>query len=835
MIDAYQGRSRYRGCSRYEGIRNVTLEMSLKPFKAVDGASLRAVADELFRQWDALTRHADMISVLLWTGDGSEILEYRGVAGDPIEWGRYIGIAHPRHHAPRDPWIHGIHAGSALYMHNPPTITYGTLARIVDTLHRVGSERTGKPIRVGATFDPGPEFARSTFKYVKHPEICPSSTQIMGGGAFVCCYATLHADGNPYAGYPRGIPEGTPIGTFLGKQCVHFLRDLGFDYLWLSNGFGFGSETWHTTGVLFDGDRFDGSKANLYRHKVLDFWRLFRAECPDVPLETRGTNLATGIDLAADAVPLADIYGLSDVMPPPNSPWAAIDGDFGIELVGYMSRIVEIPDQDFPFRYYVHDPWWLNTPWLDRYGREPHDIYLPLSVSRVTAEGEVQRPSWIEFLTVDNSYGEMPVQCPNEVIPHILAAYQDAPDQPGPLVWVYPFQAFHEMTFGEGQRLQVPFFNDWFMRGALNQGLPLNTVMSTRNWLACRRQAPDALAGSILVMPVPDAGTEAEGALREHVTTGGKALLYGPIVHASDELLAALDLERAAPTEGVHQITVLVDGGDEIEGDPWPSELLHRGLFSAGGLGAISHAEAPGTGILATAEAVGDPDMDEPRVVALLREDPSWQGGACAWVRGTVAARYVKGKALLQPDDPDDAFPAEQLMRWALARLGYAFLTRRPERTTRAPMMTLARSRNGWFVSGFAPDTTVELRWRWPQGAPILLGHQAILNDGYATYRLPTAWHCECRLMLDSQQSGIISCIERSPEELGIARRWLVTGLCDATVHFYPDLDRVEGLRLVCNSARYHQRTNIPFRWQDDGTGRHAVAEHVTGDLTVMW
>ena len=35
------------------------------------------------------------------------------------------------------------------------------------------------------------------------------------------------------------IPEGMSLGTFLGGQSQHFLTDLGFDYLWLSNGFGF--------------------------------------------------------------------------------------------------------------------------------------------------------------------------------------------------------------------------------------------------------------------------------------------------------------------------------------------------------------------------------------------------------------------------------------------------------------------------------------------------------------------------------------------------------------------------------------------------------------------
>jgi len=174
-------------------------------------------------------------------------------------------------------------------------------------------------------------------------------------------------------------------------------------------------------------------------------------------------------------------------------------------------------------------------------------------------------------------------------------------------------------------------------------------------------------------------------------------------------------------------------------------------------------------------------------------------------------------------------------MRWALARLGYSFWVTRPGRATRTPMITLARCRNGWFFSGYCPDTTATLHWRLPGGAPILLGHEATLESGYATYHLPRAWHRECRLLVAGQQDGILSCIERSPEELGIARRWLVTGLKDATVRFYPDPDRFDSLRLVRNSQRYHARTNMAFRWEDDGTGQHAVAEHVTGELTLMW
>lgn len=78
----------------------------------------------------------------------------------------------------------------------------------------------------------------------------------MGAKTFVCCYATLNEDKEHYAGFPSGIPQGTPFGTFFGKQSQHFLTDMGFDFLWLSNGLGFGMETWSATGAVFDGKNF---------------------------------------------------------------------------------------------------------------------------------------------------------------------------------------------------------------------------------------------------------------------------------------------------------------------------------------------------------------------------------------------------------------------------------------------------------------------------------------------------------------------------------------------------------------------------------------------------
>lgn len=816
-------------------IANVTLEMSLKPFREVTDEAIEAVCRQVFAQWMPLIRDAKRVSVLLWTADGSEILTYQGKMDQPIEWGRYIGSANPHEPVPGDPEGKCLHSRSYLYTENPPVITYATLSRIVATLRRVGRELTGLPVRIGETFDPGCEFAVSPFKYQKHNEICLADTG--GPKSFACCYATLNADSESYAGFPNGIPQDTPLGLFLGRQCRHFLRDVGFDYIWFSNGFGFGLETWMTRGPMFDGRRFDASQANEIRRKILDFWRLFRQECPGYPIETRGTNLTTGIDLASDAVPLADIYaGNIGMLPPPNSPWAAINGDFGLELAGWMSHIAELPPAGgYPFRFYTHDPWWDNSPWLDRYGREPHDIYLPLSVGRINAEGRIEHPSSIHFLTVDDSYGDMPEQVPAEVIPHIQEGLRHAPDRPSPTVWVYPFDEYHAMTFGQPPRIDEPFFADWFIRSAIDNGFPLNTVVSARIFLTTLQRDPSLYRASVLVTPAPDGGTELSRALIEHVRQGGRVLMYGPLKHVGPEMLRLLNVRVARPISGMLAVDLRASV-DQLVDQPYPGRTEHREIMCAGGCEAVPDAPAdPHARILATYSAGG-----EERIAAVVRRSPEWNGGAVGWVRGTNAGSYVGGDLisgaghLPKADDPARLFHADLLMRFTLAELGHriAFRKRHPGQTN--PITCIARHNNGFFFSGCVPDMTVELRLRLAQGAPIFVGCDTELVDGLATYRLPRAWRRECRVFVE-QSSGVVSCIERCTEMIGLARRLRILGLRDAIVRIYPD-DGARNVTLVCNGKYpFYEGPFIPHTRHDDHLGQYVRAESVTGELLVTW
>ena len=162
--------------------RRVTLEMSLKPFRKMDEAAIRAVCEQVFRQWDPLLRRVESVAVMLWTADGSEILTYRGRMEDEIEWGRYIGSANPPRLPPDDdPSRVNIHQRARLYMENPPTITYRWLKTIVSTLRSVGQAATGKPVAIGATFDPGPRIRALAIQVSEAPEIL--------GGYWVDCSA----------------------------------------------------------------------------------------------------------------------------------------------------------------------------------------------------------------------------------------------------------------------------------------------------------------------------------------------------------------------------------------------------------------------------------------------------------------------------------------------------------------------------------------------------------------------------------------------------------------------------------------------------------------------
>ncbi len=806
-------------------MKRLILELSLKAFQNPSPEATESVIREILQQWQPLIRKADSFSFLLWTADGSEILEYRGQMEDPIEWACWIGIANEAPPHPQDPAGISLHSKGHLYCENPPGLTYGRLRDIVGALKRIGRMVTGKPVTVGATFDPGPEFARSEFKYLRHPEINHGHT--MGHKQWLHCAAILHGEERAYAGFPQGIPEGTSIGVFLGRQSRHFLTGLDFDYLWLSNGFGFSLDSWNVTGEVFDGERYDTSNAEAVRSRILRFWHDFRKENPDFPIETRGSNLSTGMDLSSDASPVRDIYrGGFNLTAPVNSPWAALNGDYGLELVGWLSHIAELPDGGgVAFRYYLHDPWWLNSPWFDRYGREPHDIYLPLATSRLDSEGQVTRPESVAFLTIDNSFGHMPEEVAMEVIPHIRRALEDFPDEPGLVTWIYPFDEYHEWTFGTPNRADEVFFGDWFLRSAVNQGFPLSTVISSGNYVEAAHKDGTLFAKSILLSPAPAAGSALADQLLAHLESGGSILLYGPLGNADERLLQALELRIGSQISGGLEIRTSLSSDQLVEGS-FPTRLQHRTLTCGGGIDTLLESpDASAVEVLATVEN----DQGESRIFAAYRR---FGQGRIGWLRGALAETVSRQDMLPVRDDPSVSFPSERLLRGMLERFGYVLRFAKPSLQTPDPLIIAARCRNGWYFSGYSPSTSVLLKWRFPEGVPIPVGCDVSIRDGEGTMSLARAWHRECRIFV-VQDFGEVSCREQFSGEAGIRRRLLIQGLRDAVITFLPDSSMdISSLTVRRHQGYLGQGPQVPFHLRDSTC---LITENFTGELLISW
>jgi len=399
-------------------------------------------------------------------------------------------------------------------------------------------------------------------------------------------------------------------------------------------------------------------------------------------------------------------------------------------------------------------------------------------------------------------------------------------------VWVYPFDEYHHMTFARPTRLEPVFFGDWFMRGAVNNGLPLNTVVSTTNFATALQHRPEAFAESILVSPMPDQGTAWAEAILHHVRHGGGALLYGPVGCADDGVLEALNLAQDDGLHGEFELT-LDTPCDRIESLPHSMYLQHFPLFCAGAMCGVTDAPRdPATRILAAAEQRG-----KTRITALTRACSDWGGGRIAWVRGTVSCDPEKtGGHLLVPLDPARAFPAEILMRYALASFGYEILNERVSASIPAPMLCISRHRNAFIFSGYSANSTAALLLRTPHGIPLLSGLQARIVSGRARYIMPTAWQRECRVFIEQERDALVECRIRRSGFPGISQRLELTGLQDATVRFFYEPG---------TSQRVEMRLNSPIPClvgespdctdRHDAPGHYLEAADVSGQMMISW
>lgn len=829
-------------------LRDLQLETSLKPFYDNSLATREAVCREIFTQWQPLWRHAERVSILLWIGEGSEILEYDGNPETSFEWARYHGAPNrhrwelpdtsvtddPDHNGigidvgARDPEQKSIHCRAYLYRPEPAVFTYGWLAGLVADLKRIGNTITGLPVLVGQGFDIGPEFAKSRFKFDWHREI-------LGDGPlfkeqFISCEAVLKADQRKYGAYPDGIPEGLSIGEFLGRQCRALFDACGHDFLWLSNGFGFALEPWAMVGKVFDGECYHPGRSAETRQRILGFWNQLRTGLGrEVNIRTRGTNMATGIDIGSDASPLKEIYENNSVVDAPvNSPWAALDGDFGLELSGWMSHMAIHPGGTYRFRFYTHDPWWLNSPWLDRYARQPHDLYLPLSVSRLGEDGKAEIPRDLAFLSIDDSHGRMPLQVPNEVSAFFLRARERCPDELGPIVWVYPFDEYHHLGLEAGMP-ERPFHADAFAGTVINAGVPLNSVADAAILHGALQRDPDLAAGRIFFFPVPRPGSGLEALLMDLLNAGADVLLHGPLLEGSF-LWSLLEMAPAEPLSG--DFLLRSSNGDSCSG-----MLRHLDFLSAGGW-----AEAPGeTRVIPGSVAIMGIQDDARRVAfRFLRRE---NGGRVGWLRASLATgefdpqnpRPIRGPILKPLGDPVFARNGE-LARLALRHFGWELDRRIAPGDPKEPYLTVHRHANALIFSGYHRNEHSPQMIRSPFGAPLFTGKHNPVVSGRTVVSGEVAWQNEARVFLIEGEDGTCRCRDLIPAMHGVHRRILVSGLKNARLRILPDPDHLDSLRLL-SDPKFPYFLDPQLDAPAKSFNGHRVVETppLNGELLIEW
>ena len=788
--------------------RHGALEFGPKVFLQKDDAFVRGFFTELFRTYRQLLKDCEDVSIMWWLADGTDLLVYDRDMDRKVAWARWQGFAHAQKSAD------GTQPKPAIfYTDHPVDITYGDVRRVIATAKDCCREVLGKPLVFILPFDPGSEFNEAPFRYEKHTEIL-----VHNENSWIRCIDAIgrfHADSDRYAGYPDGIPEGTPFGEFLGRQAQAYLTDMGADGIWFSNSFGFGRSPYASggTGEFFDGKTFAASGSSAVRDAVLEFWTLFRKECPNLPVFCRGTDFPVGVNLVNHASAYRELYENNrfGIVPPPNTPWPALTHNHGLALAGFLSQNAPFPGERMPLRFYTTDQWFCNNPWFDRWDRSPHDVYLSAAMCKLSPEGKVCAIDEVRVMGVDGSWGEVVSEVADEVIPHLKCAGAFRPDALPPLLWVYPFDEYNEMVFGKDVHMDEPFGGDLSIIGALNHGLPLNGVVTTANLAAARATQGAAFRETVLVTPPPVPGSAWERELCDHLDAGGKVLCYGSLKLAGPAWLARLGLAAGATSlDGECAIAV----GGVADARPY----LHNSVIGQGGL----METAAGATVLATASQGA-----ETRVMASVN-------GGLAWVRGGTGVTLeglLRRKMEARPEDR--WFSPEALFTVALGGLGW---TVAPKNALKPASIhfEMSRCRNGFVATGFSADDGATVRVRAPWGAPVPLARTVRFVDGAAEIPVHTWFHDEVRAFV-RQKDGVVGCHSQTVIAKELHRRWLVDGLDHADLRFYVE-PGCETVYYLTESPEFGSpREPLKPQLQTDGTGTYFELKDVSGLVSVGW
>ena len=184
----------------------------------------------------------------------------------------------------------------------------------------------------------------------------------------------------------------------------------------------------------------------------------------------------------------------------------------------------------------------------------------------------------------------------------------------------------------------------------------------------------------------------------------------------------------------------------------------------------------------------------------MLRSLPEWNGGKIAWIRGSPP--FELNEENIRFRNPLSA----KIPRFLLGVLGYS-IEQSPYDSQNSQVF-ISRHNNAYIFSGYKPDTTVELSFKFPEGAPIFFNYDTVIKEGTSSYCLSKAFHEECRIFV-KQFSGKIKCRRTLRHEF-TEDEVEITGLENAEVTFYPPEIKLEKVQVsprykieVCRDSKF--------------------------------
>jgi len=390
---------------------------------------------------------------------------------------------------------------------------------------------------------------------------------------------------------------------------------------------------------------------------------------------------------------------------------------------------------------------------------------------------------------------------------------------------LYPFKEYHEAVAASENEAKTIFFEEWFVRNAINQGLPLNTVLSTEEFAAMTDEAKGKLRETIVFVPASGLIGENARLLSSFVQEGGKAIVYGAVTDPQWQALMNIRQERGL--EGEFELTCTLQP-DTIFGDTAASRIFKHDPLTGGGTlnEVLNDANDRATKVAATAS-----QGDQVRILALTRELPEWNGGKVGWVRGSLP--FEGGSVTQLPVRQADGYAdLSILVRQLLREFGYELRQIKHEETNKPALLFVSRRDNGFYFTGCRQDTSVALSMRFPDGVPIMTGQTIRAGQGAAAYSLDRTYHEECRVFVDQRETTTVFCREYMPvptPRKSSTRFIHVTGLREATVTIYPPLASLIAANVEVRADQAY------LDLKDCVFGDKLVITNVSGEMEVTW